>query len=765
MNAINMQTRGNVPARGRRGAVTTAADDQDSIDLGELLAILWRRKWLIALIVALGTTLGTLAGTQIEKQYTATAAVMLEPTTPDGQVVNLQQVVAGLTGDIAGLATQVRLLTARDQVARVMDDMNLFQDPEYNPAMDPENVPDNLDYAIGGPIERLLALLPDNLLIASGLAKEKLPVLESEAPALNRQAALDRFARNLQVKLDDPSYVMLVSFTSEDPAKAANIANRISQIYVQDQIASKSAATIRASGWLEERLVSLKAEVAQAEQAVETFRAENDIVTTQDVTLNDQQLSDLNRQLIESRAEMAAAEAKLRLARDMRGGGVGLDTIGEVLNSPVVIALRNQESDLLRRENDLRQQFGARHPLIQQIATEKQQLYGKISAEVSRIISNLGNEVQVIGTKVATLEQELDRAKGTTVKDRDAEIKLRELQRQADASRALYEQFLQRSKETREQEALIEPDAKIISVAAPPNFPSTPGPRLFGMVGFAGSLVAGSLLSLLLERRDRGLRSSRQVERLLGMQPLALVPRLDRLKRNQKPHQYLMAKPLSAYTESIRSVLTTLKLSSIDNPPKVILVTSSLPQEGKSTFVASLAAFAARSQKKVILVDLDLRHPSVARELGRPVAAGIVEFMVGDRTLDEVVQHDPATGLDFLPVKRQTANPTDLLDSQKMRLLIETLRQTYDYVFLDCAPVMSVTDSRVAALLADRIVFCVRWSKTPQDAVTLSFETLRQTNVPIGGVVVTQVDVKKHAQYGYGDVAQYYGKYQDYYVN
>jgi capsular exopolysaccharide synthesis family protein len=212
-------------------------------------------------------------------------------------------------------------------------------------------------------------------------------------------------------------------------------------------------------------------------------------------------------------------------------------------------------------------------------------------------------------------------------------------------------------------------------------------------------------------------------------------------------------------------VLTTLKLSSIDNPPKVILVTSSLPQEGKSTFVASLAAFAARSQKKVILVDLDLRHPSVARELGRPVAAGIVEFMVGDRTLDEVVQHDPATGLDFLPVKRQTANPTDLLDSQKMRLLIETLRQTYDYVFLDCAPVMSVTDSRVAALLADRIVFCVRWSKTPQDAVTLSFETLRQTNVPIGGVVVTQVDVKKHAQYGYGDVAQYYGKYQDYYVN
>lgn len=763
MNAINMQNRGNVSHRGKRGAAASAEDDQDSIDLGELFGILWRRKWLIAALVVLGTTVATVAGMQIEKRYTATAALMLEPK--DEQVVNLQQVVAGLTGDIPALATQVRLLTARDQIAKVMDDMHLFDDPEFNPALDPENAASNLDYAVGGPIERVLAMLPENLLIASGLAKEKLPVLESEAPSLNRQAAVDRFAKNYEVRLDDPSYVMLVSFTSEDPQKAADIANRVTQIYVQDQVTSKSAATLKAASWLDERLEALKQEVEQAERKVEQFRADNDIVSTRDVTLNDQQLADLNQQLIESRAELAGAEAKLRLARDMRGGGAGLDTIAEVLNSPVIIALRSQESDLLRRENELKQQFGARHPLIQQMASEKQQLYGKISAEVARITSNLGNQVEVIRTRVATLENELDKAKGTTVKDRDAEIQLRELQRQADASRALYEQFLQRSKETREQQQLIEADAKIISVAAAPDKPSTPGPRLFGAVGFAGSLVVGSLLSLLLERRDRGLRSSRQIERLLGQQPLALVPRLDRLKRNQKPHQYLMAKPLSAYTESIRSVLTTLKLSSIDNPPKVILVTSSLPQEGKSTFVASLATFAARSQKKVILVDLDLRHPSVARELGRPVAAGIVEFMVGDRTLDEVVQHDPASGLDFLPVKRQTANPTDLLDSQKMRLLIETLRQTYDYVFLDCAPVMSVTDSRVAALLADRVVFCVRWSKTPQDAVTLSFETLRQTNVPIGGVVVTQVDVKKHAQYGYGDVAQYYGKYQDYYVN
>lgn len=755
MNATTMQ--------GRRGAGKGSAEDHDSIDLIELFAVIWRRKWMIALFVVLGTALATLLGTQIQKQYTATAALMIEPK--NDQVVNLQQVVASITGDLPSIANQVRLIGARDQLERLMDDLHLFDDPEFNPALDPDNQDSRLDFVVGGPLQQLLAMLPDNVLLATGLAKEKLPVLESEAPELNRQAAIDRFAKNFQVKPDDPSYVLLVSFTSVDAAKAAKVANRATQMYIEDQLNQKSSATNKANTWLEERLSSLKSEVSDAETTVAKFKADNNIVETQDVTLNDQQLADLNKELIQARAELAAAQAKLRLARDMRGGGTGLDTMAEVLNSPVIVALRSQETDLLRRENELRQQFGAKHPLIQQITTEKKQLYGKISAEVARISSNLDNEAQVLQTKVATLENELDKAKGTSNKDRNAEIQLRELQRQADTSRALYEQFLQRFKETREQQQLIEPDAKIISVAAPPDKPSTPGPRLFGAIGFAGSFVVGSLLALLVERRDQGLRSSRQIERVLGMQPLALVPRLDRLKRNQKPHQYLMAKPLSAYTEAVRSVLTSLKLSSVDNPPKVILVTSSLPQEGKSTFAASLATFAARSQKKVILVDLDLRHPSVTRELGRQVAAGIVEFMVGDRTLDEVIQNDPTTGMDFLPVKRQTANPTDLLDSQKMRLLIETLKQTYDYVFLDCAPLMSVTDGRLAALLADRVVFCIRWSKTPEEAVKLSFDTLRQTGVPIGGVVLTQVDVKKHAQYGYGDVGQYYGKYHDYYVN
>jgi polysaccharide biosynthesis transport protein len=279
------------------------------------------------------------------------------------------------------------------------------------------------------------------------------------------------------------------------------------------------------------------------------------------------------------------------------------------------------------------------------------------------------------------------------------------------------------------------------------------------------SFGLASILAIVLDRFDRGIRSSRQIESKLGLSTLSLVPRLDKLKKNQKPYQYLMEKPLSAYAETLRGVYMAVKLSNVDREPKVVLVTSSLPQEGKTTFAVSLATFVARSHKRVLVIDLDLRHPSVHRELGWQVSGGLVEYMAGERTLEEVIHHDLETGLHFLPIKGQTTNPTDLLDSQKMRLLIESLRDSYDYIVLDSAPLASVTDTRVAALLADKLIFCIRWGQSMIGAAEESIQALREVNVEPAGAVLTMVDMKRHAQYGYGDIGQYYTQSQKYYVN
>jgi polysaccharide biosynthesis transport protein len=356
--------------------------------------------------------------------------------------------------------------------------------------------------------------------------------------------------------------------------------------------------------------------------------------------------------------------------------------------------------------------------------------------------------------------------KNRNTKDRDAEVKLAELQRNDDAARAMYDTFLQRYRETKQQEDIQQPDVRVVTVAAPPTAPSSLGWKVFTAAGFTASFVLSSVLALVLDRLDRGIRSSREVESMLGLQTLAMVPKLDRLKRNQKLHQYLREKPLSSYAEQIRAVFTALKSGAPGQPqPKVFLVTSSLPEEGKTALVVSLATLAARSNKKVLIIDLDLRHPSVHRELGWQVSAGIVEYMSNERSLEEVIHHDLETGLHFLPVKTQTTNPVDLIESERMRQLVDVCRANYDYVIIDSPPVASVADTKVAAPLADKVAFVVQWGKTVESAARDSLQALREAGIEPAGAVLTQIDLRKHAQYGYGDIGQYYSRSQRYYVN
>lgn len=744
----------------------------EAISVAALFAVFRRCKWLIAAFAAAGALAGALVGQQITPKYMARAMLVVEPH--ENMILGKEAAVPGLSTDYAALSTQLEVIRSPALAARVVDDLDLSADPEFNPSL--RDGGGSLP-AAGAALERLLARLPNEWLIAAGLADVRgasgMAERVAVAPEAARRRAIEAFRRRLQVSNDGASYIIRIGFTSSDPAKAALIANRTANLHIEAHLQSKRSASGDTSAWLDDRIEQLRGEVRAAESAVERFRAENDLVGVNGASLSEAELSDVNKELLVARAAMAEKQAKLRLAKELRGRGE-LDALAEVAASPVIIDLRRQEAQLLQEEGELALTYGERHPRRQELAAAKANMARKIADEVARIVRALENEAQALAIRIRAMEAELGTVKAANSRNREAEVRLRELERNAAATRQLYETLLQRFKELGAQQDSIRPDLWLLSPAEPPNGPSSPSPKLLAVSGFAIGSIFGALFALVRERSDRGLRGVSEFQDALGLPVLSLIPEVKRLKLHRNPHDYLRAKPMSAYGEAIRAVHAALRLADGGRPPQVVLVTSALPGEGKTTFAISLAVFAARLQQRTLLVDLDMRHPRIAAELNQPVHAPLANSDWSHDMLHNAVRHNPWSaeiGVDVLSLAGSAEEPVELLldpllDPERLALLLGACRQHYDLVILDSAPVVGVSETALMARLADEVIFVVRWGETPAEVARAGSQALRDAGASLGGVAVTRVDLQKHAQYGYHDVAQYYGssKYNKYYL-
>ena len=725
------------------------------IDLRAIFGTLWRRRWVIGGCVLLITAAVLLVVFQLTPRYTASAQVLIDPR--ERKVADVEAVLSGLSSDASTIESQIQVIRSRMLAERVIDQLGLERDPEFNAALrQPGWTSSSLDWVKG--------LLP-------GEAVEETAEQRQER---ERSEVVDVYLEDLAVsQVGRRSFVIDISFTSENPRMASRVANTLSDLYLVEQLEAKFEATKRATDWLNERLGALRERVEGSEGLVEAYRAEHGlVVAAAGVTIDEQQLSAINTQLTVSRADLAEKRARFRHVNELLQSGAGVESLAEVLASEVIGDLRQRQAELAREQAELESRYGDRHPHMIKIRAQHTDANQQIESEVKRIVGNLEHEVSVAHSRTRSFKTSLDQLRGRRSSEQVARIRLRELERESKANRTLYESFLGRFKETSQQSGIAEADARLISRAAVPVNPSYPKKGLFAVVGLLFSVGVAFVAVFVLERLDNGFRTGAQLEQTLGLPHLASVPELsvqDRTVAGETlaPETYVLAKPLSAYSEALRSLRSAVLLSNVDDPPRVIVLTSALPSEGKTTMALSLGRSAAASNVRTIVIDADLRNPSVARTLGLKPKAGLVEYLAGQVSLDEVLIVDEASGLFVLPAiaGSSPASPPDLIGSASMRSLLEKLKTEFSLVLLDSAPVLVVSDTRILGQISDKLVFIVQWEKTPRGATEEAVHALRQFDVDIAGVVFSRLDLRRHARYGYGDSYSYYGKYSGYYTN
>ncbi|MEI7609651.1 MAG: polysaccharide biosynthesis tyrosine autokinase [Rhodospirillaceae bacterium] len=546
------------------------------------------------------------------------------------------------------------------------------------------------------------------------------------------------------------------------PEKAALIANTFAEMYVLDRLEASFEEARRISLWLGGRLEALQKDVVTSESAVEHFRSEHSLRLSSErrVTISDQQLSELNSRLVIARADLAQKQARLAQVRSISHSHSGIDASSDVLQSQLIQRLREQESLKSRELSEAMKTYGERHPRLVGLRADLSDLRGKIASEIDKIATSFASDVEVAAAGAQSLERALEQVRVQTNTAGEVAIRLRELERQAEASKSLYETFLTRFKNEGEQGQMRRANARVVSSASIPLHPSYPKPlRVLALVILL-SLAGGLGIVFVLDRIDNAIRSAEEAEEVTGLPMLGMVPVQRGL--GERPVDTVLQHPRSALADGVRSIRTALLTSDAPDPGRIILVTSSEPKEGKTFVSLCLALMFSKTDERVLLIDSDIYRPRLHLTLEVDGERGLAQVLTGELPFDEAVQLKLRDSIDFLPAGR-TDSLTEVLQEQQIKPLLAELLKRYDRIIIDSPPVLAVADTRVLARLVHRVIYLVRWNATSRDAVRNGIKLLRAAGGHLYGVALSQVDQRKHSRYGYRDYGQYYGRYRDYY--
>lgn len=698
--------------------------------------------------------------------YTAQVKILL--SNQKSAFVQQQSPIAETAIDSVQIETQLQILKSKAVATSVIEKLKLYEDPDFKPST-----------RVHSFFRKLRSWL-------------SMPQPEERA---DQAATMDdlvlAFGERLTAFRVGISNVIELNYSASTAERAAEIVNAVADSYIRDQLNAKFEANKNATAWLQDRLRQLGQQALNAERAVSAFRSEHNIVINDGKLIDDQQIAELSSRLVAARTLSSDILARLNkfddIIRSIAPDSLSLDGIdapgAEVLSNPIINGLRLQYLDYARREADWSSRFGKNHLAVINLRNRMRDIRTSIVDELRHLAESSRNDYEVAKQKQKQIEDQLASAVSRARTSNSAELTMRDLETSAKSYRNLYESFVQRYMGAVQQETFPSSDARVIVSASPPPAKSKPKSALVLTMGLAAGLGLGIGFGLLRDLMDRVFRTSPQLESTLQLPCLSLVPLLkdvapptaERLpspvnearaiSRRSATYWAATTMPLSRFTESIRAIKLAIDLNQSPSANKVVGITSSLPNEGKSTIAAALAQIIAHSGKRVILVDCDLRNPSLSINLAPTATSGLIETISGARQLDETKWHDKSTGLALLPVAKKGPlfHTSELLSAEPTRAIFDKLRASYDYVIVDLPPLAPIVDVRATTPLVDCFVLVVEWGRTKIDVVQHALRTAPNVSEAILGAVLNKTDMNILNRYDsyHSDYynPQHYGRY------
>jgi len=572
----------------------------------------------------------------------------------------------------------------------------------------------------------------------------------------NRPPELAQFLGSLSVKRVPNSRLMDVSFESTDPQLAARIVNAHINSYIEQNFRSKYEATAQASTWLTGQLDDLRIKVQRAEDALITYERQNQIWTLDDKqNITTQRLADVNKELTDAQSERMKKESLFQFAKSGN-----LDAVPQVQSNVTLMELLRKRDDLSSQYNDALSQYGPNFPKVLRLQTQLKELDGNIEKEKQNIVDVLESDFREASERETMLTRALDEQKVAANQMAEKLVEYNILKREAEALKTLYDGLMTKLKETAISASLRSSNIRVVDPAMIPSTPARPAKTRNLAFAFLVGLVGGIGLALMREYLDNTVKNPDDVETLTQLPSLAVVPQFFGSNGSGKRHALLQGfssnnghdkrielvaqhLPKSQMSEAFRALRTSILLSQADHPPQVILVTSALPREGKTTAAANLAVTLAQLGDKTVLVDADLRKPGVGRLLNLAAGkyAGLSSYLAGVSSLDLVsVPHPAIPNLVAIPTGPLPPNPADLLSSHKLGEAIAELRTKFKFIVIDSPPIMAATDAVILSVQADGVLLVVRSGETPKAAFTRTRDLLISVKCRILGVVLNAVD-------------------------